>query len=101
MAPASYVPGQLQFSGSPLLEVLTIKYCRLVRALIAHCRSCAVARLGLSRYQAGRPVASERRAMVLPPKRPARRPSRRVILVIGGSPFKGRSRPRLVTRKRG
>ena len=60
---ASYVPGQLQLSGSPLLDVLTIRYCRLARAVIAHWRSWAVARLGFSRYQAGSPVASARKPM--------------------------------------
>src|SRR4029079_10549308 len=77
---ASYVPGTLQFSGSPLLDTLMIRYCRFVRAVIAPCRSCAVARRGFSRYQVGRPVTKAWRPR-LPPNNP-RRPWRRVIRIV-------------------
>ncbi len=59
----SYVPGQLQFTGSPLLDVLRIKYWLLFCAFNMQVRSCAVARRGFSRNQGGSPVASARRPM--------------------------------------
>src|SRR5678816_3369554 len=70
---ASYVPGTLQFSGSPLLETLRIRYCRFCFAVIAHCRSWAVARRGFSRYQAGSPVTN-----ALKPSEPPNNPRRPV-----------------------
>src|SRR3954471_24260816 len=36
-ASVSYVPGQLQLIGSPLLDVLKIRYCMFACAVIAHC----------------------------------------------------------------
>src|SRR4051812_42047077 len=57
---ASYVPGQLQLMGSPMLEALITRYWALSLAVMAHCRSCAAAVRGLARNHAGSPVASER-----------------------------------------
>ena len=59
----SYVPGQLQLTGSPLLDVLRIRYWLLFFAFSMHCRSCAVAWRGFSRNQGGNPVARARRPM--------------------------------------
>src|SRR5579862_8883068 len=62
-----------------MLDVLTIRYCRLACAWIAHCSCWAVAARGLSKYQAGKPVASARKPTMPVPKSAVRSDSRRVM----------------------
>ena len=81
-APEPYVPGQLQLSGSPALDVLRIKYWRLAVEVIAHCKLCAFALRGFNRNHAGNPVASARSPMYPVPNSAVSSPSRRVMRLV-------------------
>ncbi len=77
------MPGTLQLSGSPELDVLITRYCILSRAAIAHCMSCAVAARGRARNHTGNPVASARNPMYSAPNSPASSVLRRLSIIVG------------------
>src|SRR6185503_9850545 len=108
MGAASYVPGTLQFIGSPELEVLRMRYWSFSLAMMAQLSVCAVASLGLAMNHAGRPVASARRPTCPVPKSAVRSASRRFSSMVvvpslqakrerrGGLASEGEGRPQRV-----
>src|SRR4051812_20786739 len=87
MAASSYVPGTLALMGSPEPDVLRMMYCALSGAAQAGPGSAASARRGLSRNDAGSPVASERSPMAPGPNSSEPIALRREIIASPRLPF--------------
>src|SRR5580704_9668676 len=86
MLGSSYVPGALQPNGSPDPAVLKMRNCGLVIVLGAPPPSLSAnARRGLSKTEAGMPVASERRPTSPVPKSMLSKARRRSSVMTGAS----------------